>query len=93
MVGSAESHPGDTAEIQDRDGASIVLEAISQTLAVAQSCIEKIANLTLQIAKQTDKAKVFEVLPSRRKMLCLLNSFQSRLLACLADVLIILNYY
>ncbi|MBB3161529.1 hypothetical protein HFO63_15400 [Rhizobium laguerreae] len=51
MLGSAESHPLDTADIQDRDGASVVLEAISQTLALAQSCIAKIANFTLQIAK------------------------------------------
>jgi hypothetical protein len=35
----------------------------------------------------------FEVLPSRRKILLLLNSFQRRLLACLADVLIIVKYY
>ncbi|WP_168280174.1 hypothetical protein [Rhizobium leguminosarum] len=51
MIGSAESHLLDTADIQDRDGASVVLEAISQTLALAQNCIAKIAKLTLQIIK------------------------------------------
>ncbi|NKK80346.1 hypothetical protein [Rhizobium leguminosarum] len=59
MVGSAESHLLATADIQDRDGASVVLEAISQTLALAQSCIAKIAKLTLQIVKLTDEVKVF----------------------------------
>lgn len=68
-----------SADIQDRDGATAILQTIRKRWPwrrhlfadggyagpKLRGVLEKVAKFTLQIVKRTDKAKGFEVLPRR----------------------------